>query len=565
MKKGLLFIVLIFLMVVQCVVNAQKLPVSDIRCYLVHNQMYLGDDIIVLYEEDGNLRIELDYYQCNPFMTGFDITPTMSRGGDGAPDSLFVRIDPVVPDSLKNMNVMQQWYHVMFTIHDVEAQSIYLSCLWFEGQVELKKSVKLMDPEVAVTIDDVNYCIFETKHFATLANGKNANGELIIPSEVSYNGKEYPVKAIKSRAFNGCSTLTSVTIPNSVIAVENEAFKDCSNLSTINNGENVEMVSNNAFSGTPWYDNQPDGIIYLGKAACARKGELPEGTNLSIKEGTLSITQNVFYSCKGLTSIIIPEGVTSINASGFMGCANLVSVKLPESLTIIDYDAFQYCDKLSSIHIPSHVKYICNGAFRDCRSLTSISFPEGVEEIGNDAFYYCNNMTAITFPESLKKIGQDAFRTCQSLSEIIIPDNVEEISFGAFSGCVKLKSIILSKNLKSIGEAAFQYCSDLSTIVCNAQIPPTELPNPDKTYIYSDVFYKVDKQNCKLYVPKGCEEAYRASDLWKDFQVMEIGTGINKMKSDRFIDTIYDLDGRKLPQAPQKGIFIQNGRKVAVK
>ena len=569
MKRVSLFHIMVLITGILSVINAQELQVSDIRCWLVHNQKNIGDDDIALYKEGCNLRFILGYFQCSPYMTGFDITPILRRGNDGAPDSLSVRIDPVVPDSLKNMEVLPQWYHLMFTIHDVEAKSVYLSCLWYEGQVELKESVGLKDPGVAVTVDDVDYNIYEAIHYATLINGKGVKGELTIPSEVSYAGKEYPVKAIKSQAFKGCSTITSVTIPNSVMAIENEAFQN-SSLTTIYNGTNVEMVQPYAFNGTPWYINQPDGIIYMGKAVCACKGELPEGTGLTIKEGTLSITPNAFYFCKGLTSITIPEGVTNIDVSSFMGCSDLVSVRLPESLTTIDREAFNHCNNLSSINIPSHVKYICEAAFSDCRSLMSVNIPEGVEEIADDAFWNCNQLTDVTLPESLKRIGRDVFYVCKSLSDIRIPDNVEEISYGAFLACTKLKRITLSEKLKYIGEAAFCYCSNLSTIVCNAQIPPIAIPNPDKTYVYSDVFHDVDKQNCKLYVPKGCEEAYRASDLWKDFNIIEMGTGIDEVKSEKYDDAIYDLSGRKVDfqfstfnsQFRKKGIYIQNGKKV---
>ena len=572
MKRVSLFHIMVLITGILSVINAQELQVSDIRCRLAHGAKYIGSDDIALYKEGSNLRFILGYFQCSPYMTGFDITPILRRGNDGAPDSLSVRIDPVVPDSLKNMNVLPQWFHVMFTVHDVEAKSVYLSCLWYEGQVELKESVGLKDPGVAVTVDDVDYNIYEAKHYATLINGKGVKGGLTIPSEVSYAGKEYPVKAIKSQAFKGCSTITSVTIPNSVTAIENEAFQN-SSLNTIYNGTNVEMVQPNAFNGTPWYSNQPDGIIYLGKAVCACKGELPEGAEVTIKEGTLSITQNAFYFCNGLTSISIPEGITNIEESSFMGCSDLVSVRLPESLTTIDRDAFQYCSKLSSINIPSHVKYICGGAFRYCSSLTSVNIPEGVEEIEDGAFYFCNQLTDVALPESLRKIERDAFASCKLLSDIRIPDNVEEISYGAFLACKKLKRITLSEKLKYIGEAAFCYCSDLSTIVCNAKIPPIAIPNPDKTYFYSDVFHDVDKQNCKLYVPKGCEEAYRASDLWKDFNIMEMGTGISEVKSEKYDDAIYDLSGRKVDfqfstfnsQFRKKGIYIQNGKKVALK
>ena len=181
-------------------------------------------------------------------------------------------------------------------------------------------------------------------------------------------------------------------------------------------------------------------------------------------------------------------------------------------------------------------------------------------------------MTAITLPESLKNIDGEAFYNCKSLTSVRIPDNVEEIGEGTFTACVKLNSLILSEKLRYIGASAFYSCSDLSTIVCNALVPPRKSPYATKTggYLSTDVFYNVNKQHCKLYVPEGCEEAYRAAELWKDFNIMEMGTGINEMRNEgvrreKYTNEIYDLQGRQLPQAPQKGVYIQNGKKVAVK
>ena len=544
--------------------NTQELSVSDINYRLVHGLKHVGDDAISLYKEGGDLRIILGYYQCNPFMTDFDIKSSMREGNDGTLDSLSIDIDPVIPDAQENTNVMQQWYHVSFTIHGVEAKSVYLSCLWFKGEVELKESLQLKDSGVAVTIDNVDYFIYEAKHYATLSSGKNAKGELTIPSEVTYEGKSYPVKAIKSQAFKGCSALSSVTIPSSVTAIEHEAFYGCSNLSTINNGINVEMVQPNAFRETSWFDNQPDGIVYFGKTVCACKGDLPEGTDLVIREGTMSITQNTFQSRKGLSSITIPEGITNIDESTFWECPDLVSVKLPESLTIIDISAFYGCSKLSSIQLPSHVNNICADAFQYCKSLTSIEIPEDVKNIDDGAFYGCNNLTTIALPESLKKIGYEVFYGCKSLSAIRVPDKVEEIDEGAFAYCMKLNSLTLPEKLGYIGAAAFYGCSELSTIVCNAQVPPTKSPFVNKTggYYSEDPFYKVNKPDCKLYVPKGREAAYRSSDEWKDFNIIEMETSIfSPLGKTEEATTIYDLGGRKMVNGKlPNGLYIVNGK-----
>ena len=351
-----------------------------------------------------------------------------------------------------------------------------------------------------------------------LDGGKTYSGSIVIPESVVYNEKSYNVTSIGMQAFRGCSGLISVNIPESVTSIGGGAFRGCSCLNTINMGTNVERIYRDAFIGTPWYDNLPDGMVYVGKVAYKYKGEMPEGTHFSIKEGTLSISEQAFALCSGLASVTIPEGITTIEELAFGGCANLVSVKLPESLTSIGPGIFSDCVSLSSIDIPKGTTRIGSGAFARCRSLSSITIPEGSWYIYPNTFYGCVNLAAVVLPESLRII--DSF--------------------------------------------AFMSCSGLQSIVCNASVPPS----------YGQLaFYGVEKQNCKLYVPQGSEDAYRTAEEWKDFNIMEMGTGISEVKSEKYDDTIYDLSGRKVnskfstfnSQLKKKGIYIQNGKKVAVK
>ena len=82
----------------------------------------------------------------------------------------------------------------------------------------------------------------------------------------------------------------------------------------------VTEIGYSAFGGTPWYNNQPDGVVYIGKVAYEFKGEMASGTAINIKEGTVSISGYAFYGCTGLTSITIPNSVTSIGEFAFSGC-----------------------------------------------------------------------------------------------------------------------------------------------------------------------------------------------------------------------------------------------------
>lgn len=132
------------------------------------------------------------------------------------------------------------------------------------------------------------------------------------------------VTSIGDNAFYYCESLTSVTIPNSVKSIGSSAFSSCILLISISVGDSVSSVGNYAFSNTAWYNNQPDGLIYIGKVAYSYKGVCP--SSIVIEAGTLSIAGVAFYRCTSLISITIPKGVKNIGGGAFEYCSSLRSV-----------------------------------------------------------------------------------------------------------------------------------------------------------------------------------------------------------------------------------------------
>ncbi len=272
-----------------------------------------------------------------------------------------------------------------------------------------------------------------------------------IEIKTTYHRK--PVTSIGVTAFIGCTSLTSINIPDSVTSIGSRAFGYCHSLTSIKvdeNNKNYKSINGNLYS--------KDGKTLIQYAIAKT------GTSFVIPDSVTSIGEGAFSSCNFLTSVIIPDSVTSIGASAFYNCSSLTSVTIPDSVTSIGYYAFKSCRLLTSVTIGNGVTSIGGAAFSGCKSLTSVTIPDSVTSIGDDAFIDCKSLTSITIPDGVTSIGYRAFVGCTSLTSITIPDSVTSIGVGAFSGCTSLTSVTIPDSVTSIGYDAFRSCTSLTSV-----------------------------------------------------------------------------------------------------
>ena len=358
------------------------------------------------------------------------------------------------------------------------------------------------------------------------------SGEVVIPKTIG----GYEVKKISDGAFQNCTGITSIVIPDSVISIGVSAFSGCTSLSEITVSQDNKNYS--SVDGVLFNKDGSELIVY------------PKGNGRSaytVPDGVTSIGDSVFSGCTSLTEIVIPDSVTEIRSNwgydgcdgAFSGCTSLSKVDLPKKLTTIEAGTFRDCTSLKEIVIPDSVTEIrCNwglGAFSGCTSLSKvdlsknltmiyeytfsgctslaeIDIPDSVTSIGGFAFSGCTSLSKVDLPKKLTTIEAGTFRDCTSLKEIVIPDSVTEIRskweyngcYGAFSNCISLESITIGSGVESLGDEWIASCRRLENITVSPE---------NKTYSSVDgVLFNKDKRELSAYPIGNKRSSYTIPD-----------------------------------------------------
>lgn len=361
--------------------------------------------------------------------------------------------------------------------------------------------------ETSETVGGVTWSYeVESDGTATVTRANPALGDVAIPASLG----GHPVRRIGKDAFNGCTAMTGVTIPDGVTEIGMQAFADCRALAAL---------------------EFPDSVTSIGLYAIYRCDGL---TELSIGNGVKHLASYGISQCGGLKRIRIPAGLEDIAFRGIYSCDAMEeyvvdgnnakyesdrgvlfskgkgtlmrypagregAYAIPEGVECIDWDAFYRCRGLTAVTIPEGVTNIDYQAFSECSGLTAVTIPEGVEKIGEFAFYRCSGLESVRIPASVNWIDSYAFTDCGKLKDIAvaneslhyesedgvlftkgkeclvccpagktgtysISEEVKSIGLYAFGYCVRLTNVIIPEGVAEIGASAFSHCTGLVTL-----------------------------------------------------------------------------------------------------
>ncbi len=369
---------------------------------------------------------------------------------------------------------------------------------------------------------------------------------------------------INDYAFNGCRTLSNISISESVTKIGECAFKDCVLLDNVVLPDGCKYIKNSAFYGCSnlkeihlpneigyisdnmFYDCKnlkeisiPKSISYIGRQAFEGCSSL---NKIEIPNGCVSIKENAFYDCKSLTSVILPESLTSIGFQAFEGCVRLVEIYNLSNIYILNNSTTNGCvgkyaliihEKLKdkSIVKETNDAYIFAYA-NDMAYLIGyngsdieLKLPESLDYNGSTinqyaiydyAFYDMDNIKTVDIPGCVIGIGKAAFLSCDNIIEVSIKDSCKYIMENAFCDCISLKSIILPNTLKEIKSYTFYNCQSLIDV---------SLPNELESIGYSSFYGCTSLVNIIIpsklttirnYAFRGCNkliEVYNLSEL----------------------------------------------------
>lgn len=403
----------------------------------------------------------------------------------------------------------------------------------------------------------------------------------------------YEIREIGARAFRNCQRLSYVELPGNLRSVGDDAFANCYELAGvmqiptflgyIGSGafSHTQIVAFEVSPGNDTFTNTTDGFLLSHNGTCIEV--VPPAYSADSYTVPSSITEiaSGAFSGVNINSIVVPDNVISIGNSAFSGCS-MSSIQLPSTLKAIGQYMLSQCHNLNNLVIPEGVESIYQYAISWCASLENVIFPKSLRRIEWTGFYRTDGLKHLVLPDGLEYLGPSSFAQCENLVDAYIPASVCDIPYSPFNGCKSMTNITVSEDnawykdidgnlytkdgrkfiqiiptlgsytvaegtddimemaawgcqelaevtlpstLEVVRDLAFAFCPALNTVNCLATTPPRW--SSDRCF--NGV---ANREDCTLYVPFGCKEAYENDKNWSCFVNIEekdFETGVGSM------------------------------------
>lgn len=332
---------------------------------------------------------------------------------------------------------------------------------------------------------------------------------------------------ITSVAADKKAKAVTITLNGTLSTTGNSDFRQlrdlCYSMKTLNlKGASCPNIPKNALHSRHNLRNLtlPNNLKTIGSQAFFACDSL-EGV-INIPASATSIGASCFAQCKKIKGIYFPStsNINNIGSYAFEGCESITGeVRIPSKLMLIRDGVFAGCKNLESVTLHNNLQSIGANAFAGCENLSGdIAFGRMITRIGASAFAGCKSLNAVTMPRAIQQLGDAAFMDCSGLTgKISFPESLIDLGKGAFYGCSSIESFEIPASVKQIKAATFAKCTGLKAITLYAETPI----EADAT-----AFVGVDCSKVTLYVPEGSESKYAEADVWKNFNIQTITTGI---------------------------------------
>ncbi len=309
------------------------------------------------------------------------------------------------------------------------------------------------------------------------------------------------LETISDNAFSGCTGLTEVFVPNNVTTIGDGAFSGCSELKTVILGSGVETVSETAFENC---DNLTKSAYPASLEPNPFPAEVPvvayEATDIKVVDGCVVSNSDpatlYFVPATVEGEYTVPAGVEVIAEGALSGCSKITEVIVPDEVKTIEAEAFSGCTALETVILGVGVSEVAEDAFTGCENITKVAIPAALAETlgekvetlfptteGEDGkknevatVVYTAPSTTVD-PETgfVYSIVENEGKTEKILvfvpadaegesGTFTIPEDVTAIGDGAFKGCDNISEVVIPENVKEIGAGAFEGCDKIEKV-----------------------------------------------------------------------------------------------------